>query len=54
MVTPPLAVQNAQQIFNINGANVTLSRLTLANGYAKGGDGFNGGGGGFRTQGDVH
>jgi len=29
--------QNARQLFSINGANVTLSRLTLANGYAKGG-----------------
>jgi hypothetical protein len=43
--------QNARQIFSISGANVSLSRLTLANGYAKGGDGFNGGGGGLGAGG---
>jgi len=45
--------QNAYQILNVYGANVTFSRLTLANGLARGGDGNGGGGGGLGAGGAL-
>ena len=45
--------QSARQIFSINGANVSLSRLTLANGLARGANGVNGGGGGLGAGGAL-
>ncbi|MCW9683458.1 lectin-like protein, partial [Dolichospermum planctonicum UHCC 0167] len=45
--------QNAYQILAVNGASVTFSRLTFANGLARGGDGNNGGGGGLGAGGAL-
>ncbi|QEI41649.1 Poly(beta-D-mannuronate) C5 epimerase 7 [Dolichospermum sp. UHCC 0315A] len=45
--------QNAYQIINVYGANVTFSRLTFANGLARGGDGNGGGGGGLGAGGAL-
>lgn len=45
---------NLHQIISVNGANVLLSNLTLANGLAKGGDGINGGGGGLGAGGALY
>ncbi|MBD2442062.1 hypothetical protein H6G25_02350 [Dolichospermum sp. FACHB-1091] len=45
--------QNAYQILAVNGASVTFSRLTFANGLARGGDGNGGGGGGLGAGGAL-
>ena len=44
---------NSTRIFFIAGGNVTISGLTLANGFAKGGDGALGGGGGAAGMGGA-
>ena len=43
--------QNEHQIITVNGANVTFSRLTFANGLAQGDNGWYGGGGGLGAGG---
>ena len=45
--------QNSYQIISVTGANVTFSRLTFANGLARGGDGLDGGGGGLGAGGAL-
>ncbi|MEY2911206.1 MAG: chitinase, partial [Cyanobacteriota bacterium] len=45
--------QNLYRIISVNGATVNFSRLTFANGLARGGDGQNGGGGGLGAGGAL-
>ncbi|MBE9032078.1 hypothetical protein IQ266_20270 [filamentous cyanobacterium LEGE 11480] len=45
--------QNNVQIMTVDGAEIILNRLTLANGLAKGGDGNRGGGGGLGAGGAL-
>jgi Ca2+-binding RTX toxin-like protein len=45
--------QGSYQIITVNGANVSFSGLRFTKGYAKGGDGINGGGGGLGAGGAL-
>jgi CSLREA domain-containing protein len=44
---------NQNRIFAVDGADVSFQNLTLANGVARGGNGFNGGGGGLGAGGAL-
>ncbi|MGY6217549.1 Calx-beta domain-containing protein [Methylolobus aquaticus] len=44
---PTISGQGQHRLFTIDGAHVTFTDINFADGYAKGGDGVNGGGGGL-------